>query len=94
MWETQILITHWAKFQQHRIKEQEEIEEMAYFKAYSLQVLLTETEQPRNKIGKEIASLGYRKIPLVYYTPMYTILLMNLRFLHKTSKICVKKQIN
>lgn len=50
---------------------------MAYFRAYSLQVLLTEAEQPRNKAGKEIGSLGYRKIPLVYYTPMHAILLVN-----------------
>lgn len=39
MWEAQISTAHRAKFQQHKIKEEEEIQEMASFKAYSLHVL-------------------------------------------------------
>lgn len=48
----------------------------------------------RDKAVEEIRGLVYKTSSPVYYILMHTILLLNLSFLDKTSKICMKKYIN
>lgn len=91
--ETQILITNWVKVQQHEIKEKGAIQEVANSNAHGLRDQNSHENRvtERDKAVEEIRGLVYKTSSPAYYILMHTILLLNLSFLDKTSKICMKK---